>query len=115
MIGPHTSLMRPSEGTLGILLQQHSLTLENCEGLLEPCYFSLSSSFALSIRLGLRDAHLVKLREVLQKCIEFSLDAILIRGSFRHCFVEGCGFLGLVFQVLFFADLGELVLLGSLL
>merc|ERR1719491_601827 len=72
------ALMATTQGALGGLLDEHSLALEDAEGLLESSKLGLSSSNLFRVWLSLGDAHFLQLRKVLHDRIELCLGTIAI-------------------------------------
>merc|ERR1719162_585649 len=84
----------------GALLQQRRLALEDIKGLLEARQLRLEAGLALLERLGLRDALVLDLAQVLQHGVELLLDALTVGGRLGDRGVQLRRLLGLVLHVL---------------
>merc|ERR1719238_367451 len=99
---------------LGCALEQHSFTLQDRECLLQACDLCGAPLHSLLIRFWLCDAAFLDACIVLVHCIQFLLDAGPVGCGFGSLLVEALGFLRLVFHILFFGCLHDLILLCCL-
>merc|ERR1719281_1806143 len=95
-------------------LEEYCLALQNLEGRLETRDLLLAALLPLLVCLGLRDARLLDLLQILQHCGQLLLHAREVRGELRDRLVQTGELLRLVLHVLLLGGHCKLVLLRHL-
>merc|ERR1719456_445599 len=94
---------------MGAFLDQCSLSFKDGKSFLESSDLSFTSFLAFLIWFRLRNTLLLNLLPIIENSIKLCLQTLTICSMLCNCFVKRLCFLGLVFHILFFGCLCNLV------